>query len=355
MKPVSVDYRKLVLPPTATLRMAIEAMTSVSGGMVLVAKADHKLLGVIVDSDLRKGILRGLELGAPIAKVMNRKPFTLSFGLDREEIVRAFRREPRSCVPLVDRAGRVRDLAVMSEYLAEPETRANAVVLMVGGQGRRLLPLTQDRPKPLLQVGDRPILETIVDQFAASGFKRFFLAVNHQADQIREHFGDGKRLGVEIRYLQERKPLGTAGALSLLPRKELKEPIVLMNGDLLTKIDFKALLDFHRGEKNLATVCVREHDYQVPFGVVSMKDHRLEKIVEKPTERYFVNAGIYVLEPKILGMVAKGRPTDVPELLTRIQRRAPRGVGCFPIREYWIDIGRLDEYRKAQSEYDRHF
>ncbi|MBI5202011.1 MAG: nucleotidyltransferase family protein [Elusimicrobia bacterium] len=354
MKNVSVDYRKLVLPPSATLRKAIQAMTS-AGGMVLVAKADQKLLGVVVDSDIRKGILRGLELSAPIEKVMNRKPFTLPFGLEREEIVRAFRREPRSCVPLVDRAGRVRELAVLSEYLAEPESRGNTVVLMVGGQGRRLLPLTQDRPKPLLQVGDRPILETIIDQFFSAGFTRFYLAVNHQADQIREHFGDGKRLGVSIRYVQERKPLGTAGALSLVPRKGLTEPLILMNGDLLTKIDFKALLDFHREEKNLATVCVREHDYQVPFGVVSMKDHRLEKIVEKPTQRYFVNAGIYVLEPKVLGLIRKGRPMDVPELLTRVQRRSPRGVGCFPIREYWIDIGRLDEYRKAQSEYDRHF
>ncbi|MBI4345735.1 MAG: alcohol dehydrogenase, partial [Elusimicrobia bacterium] len=175
------------------------------------------------------------------------------------------------------------------------------------------------------------------------------------ADQIKSRFGDGRRLGVEIRYVQERKPLGTAGALALLPKGAVKQPLVLMNGDLLTKIDFKALLDFHREERNLATICVREHDYQVPFGVVSMKDHRLERITEKPTQRYFVNAGIYVLEPKTLSLVPRGKPMDMPELLTRIQRKKARSVGCFPIREYWIDIGRLDEYRKAQTEYQNHF
>lgn len=356
MKPAPIDYRKFLLPPTATVRQVIEAMTSgEGGGVVLVAKADRKLLGVVVDSDIRKGILRGLSLEAPLSKVMNTKPFTLPFGLDRDEIVRVFRNHPRNVIPLLDPRGRVKDLAVISEYLAQPADRPNSVVLMVGGMGRRLLPLTLERPKALLPVGERPVLETILEQFTASGFRRFFLAVNHHADQIRRHFGDGRRLGAEIRYLQERRPLGTAGALALLPRKTLREPVILMNGDLLTKIDFKALLDFHRDERNLATLCVREHDYQVPFGVVSMQEHRLERIVEKPTQRYFVNAGIYVVEPRTLGLIERGKPMDMPEFLTRVQRRKPRSVGCFPIREYWIDIGRLDDYRKAQSEFDRFF
>lgn len=285
---------------------------------------------------------------------MNPRPVTLPAGLEREEVVRFFQTNPRASIPLVDARGRIRGLAQMSEHLAQALERPNAVVLMAGGKGRRLRPLTLERPKPLLPVGDRPILETIVGQLASAGFKRFFLAVNHQAGQIRRHFGDGSRLGVRVDYLHERAPLGTAGALSMLP-EGLKDPLIVMNGDLLTKIDFKALLDFHTEEGNLATLCVREYDFQVPFGVVSMAGHRLERIVEKPTQRCFVNAGIYILEPRALRLVPKGRPFDMPDLLKKAQARRAGSVGCFPVREYWIDIGRIDEYRKANAEFPETF
>lgn len=351
----AVDYRSLILPPSASIKRAIEVMSGPHGaGMVLVAGPDARLLGVVVDSDIRKAILRGRGLDAPLKTAMNAKPVTLRHGLSSAEIGAFFRKHPRASIPLVDAKGRVRGLAQLTQHLAAEGNLPNRVILLVGGQGRRLMPLTADTPKPLLPVGDRPLLETIVEQCAAAGLRRFTFALSHQADQIRRHFGDGSRFGVEIDYLHEKKPLGTAGALSLLSRRETA-PLLVMNGDLLTKVDFGALIRFHREEKCLATLCVREYEFQVPFGVVSMSGHSLDGIVEKPTHRFFVNAGIYVLEPSVLGSLKRGAVCQMPELLERVRRKRRKAVGCFPIREYWIDIGRVDEYRRAQSEYAKFF
>ena len=352
--PAAVDYRTLLLPPSATVKCAIEVMSGPDGaGMILVTGPGAVLRGVVVDSDIRKGILRGLGLDAPLSKVMNPKPVTLAFDLPREEIAAFFRRDPRASIPLVDAKGRVKGLAQLTQYLSGGGELRNRVVVLVGGLGRRLMPLTADTPKPLLMVGDKPILETIVEQCAAAGLRRFTFALSHRADQIRRHFGDGSRFGVEISYVHESRPLGTAGALSLLPREAA--PLVVMNGDLLTKVDFGALLRFHQDEKCLATLCVREYEFQVPFGVVSMEGHRLEGIVEKPTQRFFVNAGIYVLNPAALKSLKRGARCDMTDLLERVRRRRHGAVGCFPIREYWIDIGRVEEYRRAQSEYGKFF
>lgn len=350
-----VDFRRLILPPTASLKRAIEVMSGPGGGgIVLVCGKGDTLAGVVVDSDIRKAILKGVNLNSPLAKAMNPSPVTLRHDLPREEIAAFFRREPRASIPLVDAAGRVKGLAQLSQFVTAAVERPNLVVLLVGGQGRRLLPLTADKPKPLLPVGDKPILETILEQFVASGFRRFAFAVNHRAEQIRKHFGDGRRFGVAISYLDERKPLGTAGPLSLLSKGE-KHPVIAMNGDLLTKVDFGALLRFHEDESFAATVCVREYDFQVPFGVVQMDGHRLTGLTEKPTHRFFVNAGIYVLGPAALSRLKRGRRFDMPDLLEGERKRKAGSVGCFPIREYWIDIGRVEEYKRAQDEYTRFF
>lgn len=352
---MSASWRDAVLPPSASIDRALRAMTGPEGsGIVLVRGPGGRLAGVVADSDIRRGLLRGVALADPVSKVMNPKPFTLDAASSRTTISRALRGQGRAYIPLVDRAGRLAGLAKMADFLPSRGDRPNWVVLLVGGYGRRLGPLTKDRPKPLLPVGDKPILETIVEQFAAQGFRRFAFAVHHKAEQILEHFGSGRKMGVDIRYLREPRKLGTAGPLSLLPRG-LKDPVIVMNGDLLTKVDFKALLDFHEEEGCQATLCVREYDFQVPFGVVQMEGLRMAGIVEKPVHRFFVNAGIYVIDPGLLKLLAKGRRCDMPDFLERARRRQPRSVGCFPIREYWLDIGRVEEYRRAQAEYGKFF
>ncbi|MEK7233668.1 MAG: sugar phosphate nucleotidyltransferase, partial [Elusimicrobiota bacterium] len=235
-----LDYRKLILPPTASVKQAIEVMTEHVSNIVLVAGKDLKLKGIVVDSDIRKGILSGHDLEAPLSKVMNPAPATLPSTMSREALTRFFTATPRANMPLVDKQGRVRGLARLSEHLSQKRERPNWVVLLVGGTGERLRPLTEKQPKPLLHVGDKPLLETIIEQFLAAGLSRFVLAVNHHADQIRAHFGDGSRFHAEIRYVQETKRLGTAGPLSLLP-PGYQDPLIVMNGDLLTKIDLKSL------------------------------------------------------------------------------------------------------------------
>lgn len=351
----AVDYRRLILPPAATVRRAIEVMSGPHGaGMVFVAGRDARLLGVVVDSDIRKGILQGLGLSSPLNRVMNPKPVTLPHGLSRAKITEFFRKDPRASIPLVDAKGRVRGLAQLTQYLTSELGLPNRVVVLVGGLGKRLMPLTAETPKPMLHVGDKPILETIVEQCSAAGLTRFTFALAHHADRIRRHFGDGSRFGVSIEYVEEKNPLGTAGALSLLPARE-RAPLIVMNGDLLTKVDFGALLRFHTDEKCLATLCVREYEFQVPYGVVSMSGHRMDGIVEKPTHRFFVSAGIYVLEPSALKSLRRGIRCNMPELLERLRKARRRAVGCFPIREYWIDIGRMEEYRRAQTDFSKFF
>jgi NDP-sugar pyrophosphorylase family protein len=220
---------------------------------------------------------------------------------------------------------------------------------MAGGLGKRLGSLTQSCPKPLLKIGGTPILEIIVNRLAEQGFRKLFISVNYRGEMIEDHFGDGARWTADIQYLREPERLGTAGALSLLPERP-PQPFVVMNGDLLTKLNLKHLLDFHREHRAKATMCVREYQFQVPFGVVQADEHRLLGIDEKPTHRFLVNAGIYALDPDVLDLVPKNQMFDMPHLFEKLVATGHETM-AFPIREYWMDIGRMDDLEQAASEY----
>jgi dTDP-glucose pyrophosphorylase len=344
----------IVLPPTATLRQAMETLTRTTVGIVLVAGPDRRLLGILVDSDIRKALLAGTGLDTPLEKSMNAKPFTAPADSSREALANMFRQRRRAYIPLVDAAGKVAGLASMAEILAVPQGLDNLVVIMAGGLGTRLRPFTDNMPKPMMPVGGRPLLEHLIENLVSHGFSRFTLALNYMGDAIRAHFGDGSRWGVNIQYVEETERRGTAGALSLLPAAP-SAPLLVMNADLLTKVNFQALVDFHLSEKNLATVCLREYDFQVPYGVAQIQDHKLVGMVEKPVHRFHVNAGIYVLDPEVLALVPKSGVCDMPELLEKVRAKRGDGVGCFPIQEYWLDIGRLEDYDRAQREYGEQF
>lgn len=343
-------HPEIVLRPTATLREAMAVMNKDRINMVVVTDAARRLLGVAADIDVRRALLRGAEMSSPVTKALNRRPFTLPHDTPREEVAAAFRAHPKSYIPLVDAKGRLKALAELSEYATIPNQYPNRVVVMAGGVGRRLRPLTENTPKPMLRLGDKPILEHLLEQMAGSGFRRFTITVNYLAEQIRRHFGDGSRWGVEITYVQEPRPLGTAGALSLV-KDPGTDPLIVLNGDILTKVDFPALLEFHRAEKGLATLCVKNHEIQVPYGVVEQSRRRLSRLVEKPTHRFLVNAGIYVVEPKVLPWLPKGAPCDMPDFLDLVRRRRKGAVACFPIQEYWLDIGGPQEFKRAVKDY----
>lgn len=348
------SHPELILPPTATLRQAMEVITRSQIGIALICGKDRKLKGIVVDSDIRRALLQGEKMEVPVTRAMNAKPFTLAATTPPEGIAEAFRRTHRSYIPIVDKNGRLVDLAGMVEHLAVAEEETNWVVIMAGGQGTRLRPFTETTPKPMMRIGDKPLLELLLTRLVAAGFKRFIFTVNYLADQIVEHFHDGSAWGAQIEYVRERRELGTAGALSLISR-DLDKTFMVMNGDVLTKVNFRALLDFHKADRNMATLCVREYDYQVPYGVVQVRDHKLAALVEKPVHSFFVNAGIYVLEPEVLKRLKKGKSRDMPDLIEEVRKAKPSRVGCFPIQEYWLDIGRVEDYKRAQKEYDGQF
>lgn len=343
------DY---LIAPGATVAQALETINRSEGKIALVVDADRRLLGVVTDGDFRRGLLRGVGLDQTVDKVMNPKPVVARQGEDRQRLLALMRREQYRQIPLVDQSGRLVGLETLLELL-QIEERDNWVVILAGGRGVRLKPLTHAVPKPMLEIGSKPILEIMLDNLVEQGFRRFFFAVNYMAESIRAHFGDGSRFHVRIDYLAEDEPLGTAGALTLLPDRPTR-PVVVMNGDILTKTDFRALLDFHGRNRAMATMCVREFLFQVPFGVVTVDQHRIVDIREKPEERFLVNAGIYALEPAAIDLIPKGRAYDMPRLFDALLAQRQEAI-VFPLREYWLDIGRLDDFIRANDEYAREF
>lgn len=329
----------------------IEALQIIDRGSVqiaLVVDEERRLLGTITDGDVRRGILRGIGLESPVSQVMNREPRTAKLDMDRDTILNVMQYLNVRQFPVLDEAGRVIRLELIDNLL-QRTSRDNWVVLMAGGLGTRLGELTKDCPKPLLRVGSKPILEVILDSFISNGFYRFYISVNYKAEMIRDYFGDGSKWGVEIRYIYEGKRLGTAGALSLFP-EETSHPIIVMNGDLLTKVNFRQLVDFHVETKAKATMCVREYEFQIPYGVVQVESHRLRKIEEKPMQKFFVNGGIYVVDPDILQMIPQDTFFDMPTLFDEVIVQE-LNTSVFPIREYWIDIGRKDDFERANGEF----
>jgi dTDP-glucose pyrophosphorylase len=341
-------WRDTLIAGSASIRDTIQRIDGNSMQIALVVDEAGRLLGTITDGDVRRGLLKGATLDDRASEIMNRSPTCAQSGENRDALLARMKAKSLHQLPVLDGDRRVVGLEVLDELLTAQ--RDNWVVLMAGGRGVRLRPLTDDTPKPLLRVGAKPILETILEGFIEQGFRKFFLAVNYRADMVRAHFGDGSRWGIEIRYLNEEQPLGTAGALSLLPARP-EAPLVVMNADLLTRVGFGHMLDFHRAHGAPATMGVREYGLQVPYGVVTISGHSIISIEEKPTQSFFVNAGIYVLSPEALEFVPAGRHYDMPDLFSDLIGRG-RQPAVFPIREYWIDIGRMDDFERAAGELD---
>jgi dTDP-glucose pyrophosphorylase len=342
------NWKNTLINATTPILDSIKIIDAEALQIALVVDDQDRLLGTITDGDVRRGILKGISLDSPCRLIMNTKPTVAHPNDSRELIFGIMKTMQFRHVPVVDDKGCVVGIETLDELIQAP-LRENRVVLMAGGMGSRLRPLTNDCPKPLLEVGNKPILETILQNFIEYGFRHFYISVNYKADMVIDRFKDGSPWGVDIRYIHEDKPLGTAGPLGLLP-EELNQPVLVMNGDLLTKVNFQQLLDFHLEHKAQATMCVREYDFQVPYGVVRLEKHRLLQIEEKPVQRFFVNAGIYVLEPGALKHIPQGDRFDMTELFEKIIVQGQE-TAAFPIREYWIDVGRMDDLERAKGEY----
>lgn len=341
------DWKSVVLSTGTTMKEALAIIDKGAMQIALVVDGNDHLLGTVTDGDVRRALLRGEPLDTLVRSFMNPNPCT---GLVEEEEdiwQRTMQRHSLKHLPLLDSSGRVCNLATIMSPV-EPR-RNNPVVLMAGGLGTRLRPLTEAQPKPLLKVGEKPILGIIIENFIAQGFQRFYICINYKGQMIRDYFGDGRRWNVQITYVEERQRVGTAGALSLLPALP-DQPFIVMNGDLLTKVDFVRLLQFHQRNNAMLTLCVREYSHTVPYGVVELDNYAVKGLVEKPTQRHSVNAGIYVLDPSVLARIPEGDYYDMPTLINEMLGEH-QAVFSFPLREYWIDIGRMGDFEQAQTDY----
>jgi dTDP-glucose pyrophosphorylase len=345
---MTAQWHTSLLRSDRTIQEAAELLTENSLRIVLVIDEQSRLLGTVTDGDIRRSLMAGHRMTAAVTTMMQASPIALTQGDSRGKALQIMREKDLLHLPVLDSKGFVVGLETMRNLVFEAP-RSNAVVLMAGGFGQRLYPLTRDVPKPLLPVGEKPILENTLEQLVDGGFSRFYFAVHYLAEQVREYFGDGTKWGIQIEYLEERYPLGTAGALSLLNRDVVDSPLLMMNGDLLTRLNFGELLDFHEKHGGLATLCVREYDFQIPYGVVQSDGMLLTEILEKPVQKCFVNAGIYVLEPSVLDRIMPDEAIDMPVILQQVLRGGDR-VNMFPIHEYWLDIGRVEEYERAQAD-----
>lgn len=341
-------WKTVAVPPSTRLETAIGVLDKGGLGIVLVTDSDNVLLGTITDGDVRRAMLRQQSMGTAVTEIMCSTPKVAERHWSREKTLSLMESTRLLQLPIVDEGRRVVGIETLHGML-DRQRLDNPVFLMAGGFGKRLFPLTQDCPKPMLKVGDKPILELILKSFIDAGFHRFFISTHYLPEVIKDHFGDGSRWNVCIQYVHEEAPLGTGGALGLLPHHEIDLPIFLMNGDLLTRVDYRSLLDFHERHDGSATLCVREYESQIPYGVIQSEGHRITEIVEKPIQRYFISAGIYMLSPELIRRVKPGERIDMPTLLEQ-EILSGRNVNMFPVHEYWLDIGRMDDFQRAQQE-----
>ena len=330
------------------IREAAARLDSAEVKVLFLLDEAGRPVGSVTDGDLRRGILRGIGPDAMVADIAHANPRTMPATAAAEEILAVMHRERITFMALVDRDGRLVAMQSMQHLLDTP-ARDNLVVLMAGGLGQRLRPLTENMPKPMLNVGGRPLLETLVQNCVNQGFRNFCISVNYQAQKVIDYFGDGSRYGASITYIREAERLGTAGPLCHIEKRPEK-PILVVNGDILTNVDFRNVLEFHVAHDAAATMAVREYQMQIPYGVVEVEHSQIQEIREKPVLRYLVNAGIYVLDPAALDRIPRDRMYDMTRLFSDI-RQAGQSLLAFPLREYWLDIGQLEDFERANMQY----
>lgn len=341
------DWKKAVVNKDISLMEALNALEISANRVLMVVDDEGMLQGVLTDGDIRRGLLKGCNGSDSITLLLNTSPVIASTKVSPSELLHLMREQNVLAVPIVDKGG-VCGLATVEELLKR-RWYDNPVFLMAGGFGTRLRPLTNSCPKPLLPVGDKPILERVLLNFKRHGFYNFYISTHYLAEKIEEYFGDGSRFDVNIQYVHEDSPLGTGGALGLLPDDISSLPLIMMNGDILTTINIEELLQFHLAEKAEATMCVRTYEYQVPYGVVTANGLNVTGMIEKPLHSYNVNAGIYVLNSSIVKSVKKGECIDMPSLLSKHLANQKK-VAMFTFDDYWLDIGRKNDFERAQHD-----
>ena len=341
------DWDRTLVTIDSKIVQALEVIERGGIQIAFVVGHDRLLLGAISDGDIRRGLLHGVKLGSSISNVLKKNPVYAPADLPERAVLTLMNDAGVCAIPLVDSSGRMQGIKVLQELVSH-ERLENPVIVMAGGMGKRLLPLTENCPKPLLKVNGKPILEIILERHIEAGFGNFIFAVNYKAQMIKDYFSDGSNWNVNITYIEEERPLGTAGALSLLPEKP-SLPIVVTNGDVITKVNAAQLLDYHLDRNVEATMGVRHYEFEIPFGVVDVKGHEFLDIQEKPVKRCFVNAGVYVLGQRALALIPSGHLFNMTDLFRKAKEEC-LSTSVFPITEYWVDVGRHDDLNRVKRE-----
>jgi len=345
---MSENWRKTILNPQSSILDAIKNLNDSGYCIILVSKNNDELIGTVTDGDIRRALIKHSPLDTPIKNIMNTNPHTATSSTKREDLLKNFSKNNILQIPLIDENKRIVGLKTLNK-IVETKKFENPIFIMAGGFGKRLNPLTFQTPKPMLEIDGEPILEKIIKKFITSGFQNFYISTFYKSEVIKNYFKNGSQWDISITYIEEHKPLGTAGALSLLPYKNFKKPIIMINGDLITELDIHNLLQFHHEQKNLITIGAKKYDIQVPYGVLETDNARLTSIVEKPKHSFFINAGLYVINSECIEYLESNQKIDMPQLITKLISKNMI-VNVFPIHEYWLDIGEKSQYERAILE-----
>lgn len=345
-----MDPSKLFLTEINTAKDALSIIDKTEAKIALVKDKNNNLLGTLTDGDIRRAILKGEGLDCPVKKIMNKNFKYINIEdekYDKVSLLNLMKEEALRAIPVLDKNKKVIRV-LLSHDLYEKNHSKHSVLIMAGGKGKRLYPRTENCPKPMLKIGKKPMLEIILENYISYGFKKFFISVHYKKEQIIDYFGEGSKWGVEIKYLIEEKPLGTAGCISLLPKK-INEDLIVINGDILTRLNPKKLLDFHIENKAAGTLCVAETEFNFPYGVVKTDGIKLVGFKEKPAYKKLINAGVYVLNPDLLSNIKNKEYLDMPSLFKQASLKG-NSIIVYPIHEYWIDVGLPEKFDKAQLD-----
>lgn len=341
------NVKNIVLTKGDTVLKALELLDLHALRIVLVVDENNHLLGSITDGDIRRGLLKGQDLHASVESVMHTSPYSIEEDkLTNRQIFEIMREKRYLALPVI-KNGQLVNIITLDD-LIRTKRKENPVFIMAGGFGTRLRPLTDKCPKPMLPIGGKPLLETIISSLKEQGFYKFYISTHYLPEIIQNYFGNGEKFDIQIQYVHESEPLGTGGALSLLPRQEVDLPFIVINGDVLTNMNFSKLIDFHISQNAVATMCVREFQYQIPYGVVNSEQNNIQSMTEKPSYYFNINTGIYVISPELLEQVKSqfiGMPTILEQQITKSKK-----VVSYPLHEYWLDIGHMEDYNRAQRD-----
>tara|TARA_B100001989_G_C24551861_1_gene475890 strand:+ start:32691 stop:33728 length:1038 start_codon:yes stop_codon:yes gene_type:complete len=343
-----MELEEIFIDQSKTILQAIEVINKGIYQIALVINKDKQLIGTITDGDIRRSILKNISLKCSVKKIMNQNFKFCSIKDNPTSILQEMKRHRIQQMPLLNEKGVVLDIYINKDNY-HPHALENTVVIMAGGKGKRLRPYTENCPKPMININNKPILEILLEQYINCGFRNFYFSVNYLKEQIKDYFGNGDKWDISINYLEENSELGTAGSLKLLPKNIIK-PIIVSNGDVLTKTNYRALIKSHEKYAFKTTICVRDYEVNIPFGVINSEENLFKGISEKPTFNFKLNAGIYVINPELIGLLDKEEFLDMPDFLNKIKNNGNK-INLYPIHEYWLDIGREETLKQAWEDW----